>query len=849
DRRFVAIKVWNREPTIVYASDQARVGRTFRVSKHLRDAFEGRATAEIDRLEGAQHATERSKYTALVEVYTPVHSGAEVIGAFEIYYPATHLLQNQAVAKRTLWAVLGAGMLVLYGLLFFIVRRTSKTLVEKKRLELAGEDLRQALEDTKHAERALETVAHKNEALLRALPDMMFRVDRSGRFLDYRAREESELFIPPEKITGQTIEESMPPEFSEPYLKRVREALETGQIATFEYDLVVPQGLQNYEARLVKSGTDEVTAIVRNTSKDRDHRALKQRATAIDEVVAWSKLGLWTATVSGDVTFATSAACRLSGHEGGDVADLRDELIKGWPAEKMRDFWGTLARTGQVRDAHFKVGGADGNGRTVVVNALAGPDEIIGTISEISQTSRFDEPQRGILEKIVENADASITASDAAGNLTFVSKAACRMLGYSVGELNSQPLATIFSGEGAVKAKEILAESLKTGRFLGRARLVKKNGKSFPAALSVTAVRDSTGATELIQVLTDITDHVAIEESFRRSPENFTALLEASGDAIGGIDRDGFFLYMSPGALKLHNIAAGNLKGKHFLDFVDAEHRPAFENAFNEAAEGKIKQFELERQTPDGPKSFETTMAPVPSGSGKTANILMISKDLTTAKLAAENVAIGLRKLGQTFQETVQSLSSMLETRDPYTAGHQERVSLLASAIAEEMHLPTDTITGIRIASLIHDIGKINIPAEILSKPSSLDPIEFEIIKTHSEVGYQILKGIDFPWPVAETMYQHHERMDGSGYPRKLSGAELLVEARILAVADVVEAMCSHRPYRPTLGLDAALDEIAKGRGTLYDERVADACLALFRKPDGEKPEPESLRATLTKKA
>jgi putative nucleotidyltransferase with HDIG domain len=171
----------------------------------------------------------------------------------------------------------------------------------------------------------------------------------------------------------------------------------------------------------------------------------------------------------------------------------------------------------------------------------------------------------------------------------------------------------------------------------------------------------------------------------------------------------------------------------------------------------------------------------------------------------------------------------MVEVKDPYTAGHQRRVTDLARAIATEMGLKKNQIEGIRTAGVIHDIGKIIVPSEILTKPSQLTEAEFEIIKTHPKVGYDILRDKEFPWPIAQIVYQHHERMDGSGYPLGISGPEILMEARVLAVADVVEAMASHRPYRPALGLDKALEEISKGKGQLYDPEVVDACLKIFK--------------------
>ena len=170
-----------------------------------------------------------------------------------------------------------------------------------------------------------------------------------------------------------------------------------------------------------------------------------------------------------------------------------------------------------------------------------------------------------------------------------------------------------------------------------------------------------------------------------------------------------------------------------------------------------------------------------------------------------------------------------MDTRDPYTAGHQQRVAQLASGIAQELRLPRKQQEAIKIAAALHDIGKIGIPSEILTKPATLNEVEFSLIKKHPEMGYDILKDIDFAYPIAQIVLEHQERMDGSGYPQGLKGKDILLEAKIIGVADVVEAMSSHRPYRPALGIDKALEEISQNRGILYDPKVVDACLKLFK--------------------
>jgi PAS domain S-box-containing protein len=207
----------------------------------------------------------------------------------------------------------------------------------------------------------------------------------------------------------------------------------------------------------------------------------------------------------------------------------------------------------------------------------------------------------------------------------------------------------------------------------------------------------------------------------------------------------------------------------------------------------------------------------------------VVAHDITERKLAEAELQQTLESLRKAFGATIQVMVSAVEMRDPYTSGHQVRVADLARAIAMEMGLPQDKIDGIRMAGSIHDIGKISIPAEILSKPSKLTALEFSLIKEHSRIGYEMLKDVESPWPLAQIVYQHHERMDGSGYPQGLKGDEILMEARIMAVADVVEAMASHRPYRPSLGIEAALEEIEKNKGIFYDSTVANACLRLFR--------------------
>jgi len=233
--------------------------------------------------------------------------------------------------------------------------------------------------------------------------------------------------------------------------------------------------------------------------------------------------------------------------------------------------------------------------------------------------------------------------------------------------------------------------------------------------------------------------------------------------------------------------------------------------------------------TPDGIRWLTTDKIPYKDKGGKITGVIGLAKDITVQRKSEEELKQSYQRLKKTMDASIETMSRILEAKDPYTSGHQHRVCQLAVPLARELGLPEDKIEGIRIASLIHDIGKIGLPTEILSKPSKLTDIEFSLIKGHSQIGYDILKSIDFSYPIAQIVLQHHERLNGSGYPQGFKGEDMLLEAKIIGVADVVEAMSSFRPYRPALGIDKALEEITKNKGILYEQKVVNACLKLFK--------------------
>ncbi len=326
-----------------------------------------------------------------------------------------------------------------------------------------------------------------------------------------------------------------------------------------------------------------------------------------------------------------------------------------------------------------------------------------------------------------------------------------------------------------------------------------------------------------VEIATDVTDHKQAETQLRQQ----TDAMDAAIDGIAILNEEEKYVYLN----KAHATVYGyenteELIGKSWrvlydsdaLQRFDQEIMPEFsrEGSWHGEAIGMKK---------NGDKfSQEISLTAMANG-----GLICVVRDITDRKQVEKNLKDTLENLRKSFGVTIQVMVSATEARDPYTAGHQLRVADLARAIATEMRLSKDRIEGIRMAGSIHDIGKLSIPVEILSKPTKLSNIEFSLIKEHSQKGYEMLKDVESPWPLAEIVYQHHERMNGSGYPRNLKGDEILMEARIMAVADVVESMASHRPYRASLGISEALKEIEKNKGTLYDTNVVDACLRLFR--------------------
>ncbi len=355
---------------------------------------------------------------------------------------------------------------------------------------------------------------------------------------------------------------------------------------------------------------------------------------------------------------------------------------------------------------------------------------------------------------------------------------------------------------------------------------ITREGETFFVSARNTPVP---GSSLMVSAVWDVTEYKKTEDQLRRVSERLQAIYDHSPLLISEFDLEGRYLLVNRAVSELFGLSARELEGRTFFELLPEEAAEIFMRRTRHVWDSQ-EPLAVEDTVDIGgvKRHFLTMLFPLYDKEGHINSIGSIAHDITDRKEAEDLLRDALGRLRRVTGSVIQVIVAAVESRDPYTAGHQKRVGDLARAIATEMGLSDHDVEGIRIAGVIHDLGKISVPSEILSKPRILNDTEFAIVKEHPQKGYDILKDVDFDWPVAEMVLQHHERLDGSGYPRGLKDGEILLQARILAVADVVEAMASHRPYRPTLGLEAALEEIAANRGKLYDPEAVDACLNLF---------------------
>ena len=454
-----------------------------------------------------------------------------------------------------------------------------------------------------------------------------------------------------------------------------------------------------------------------------------------------------------------------------------------------------------------------------------GEDKPVGILvvaRDVTERKEAEEEMQK-MASIVKHSIEVVSLTDPEGNMVFLNETGCRMLGIEPARVTGKNIMDIISGElQPMFRTQVMSILNKGGSWEGDLQYRnQKTGKLFDVYTMAYAIKNpASGAPRYFaSVSLDITERKVMEENyrsifdnaregiFRTTPEGRFILANRAMARILGYDSPGELIDSItdiPGQLYMHPEERSQT-----LEFLERE--------------GYVKNAEVQWKRKDGDTIWvHRTMRAVRDEKWKILYLEGLVTDITDRKKSVD-------QLRKALVDTIQAIASIVESRDPYTAGHQRRVADLAAAIAAEMGLSVELIEGLRMAGVIHDIGKVSVPSDILNMPRKLTDIEFSLIKTHAKSGYEMVKDIEFPWPIARMILEHHERINGSGYPNGLTGDKLLLESRILAVADVVEAMATHRPYRAALSLDVAMDEITKNRGVIYDPDAVDACLRLFR--------------------
>jgi len=583
----------------------------------------------------------------------------------------------------------------------------------------------------------------------------------------------------------------------------------------------------------------------------RELKKIKEEKEKFRRLAAYFK-DLWenapfachTLNTEGIITSVNQTESRMLGYKKEEMVgkSIFDFILPEQRLEARKRFQQKLAGKRLSREKDRIYLKKDGSKIYVAINDRIERDkqgEAIGvhtTMIDITDYKQMEADLRASEERykdLVEKAGIAILIDDKEGNFKYVNKRYAEIFGYTVEEMKRLSIPSVVHPDDVKRVMSYHKERLQGKKVPSRYEFkgIKKDGSTIYLEVDTAVLREGKALVGTRSYLWDITERKKTEAALRESEEKFRSIVEYSHEGILMVDDNYKFIYCNDELCRMLGRSRHEIIGQDFRQFLDEESRSLVADRYLRRQRGEEvpPRYEFNIVKKDGAKRrVEISSDVIKDAAGKTRTVAQLL-DITERKKSEEINQEMMKNLRKALNGTINVIASVVEARDPFTSGHQRRVADLARTIATEMKLPHDSIEAIRSAAIIHDLGKIQVPADILNKPSKLNEMEFNFIKAHPQVGYEILKDIEFPWPVAQIIYQHHERWDGSGYPQGLSDDEILLEARILAVADVVEAMASHRPYRPPLGIEKALEELSQNRGRLYDSEVVDACLRVFK--------------------
>jgi len=660
----------------------------------------------------------------------------------------------------------------------------------------------------------------------------------------------------PGEIEGENIASFIPPDNLGPILERYRKRMAGEELSDmFETALLHKSGreipIEMNGSVIQYEGKPADLVIIRDISgRKQADEALARSEERYRSILENMQDSYIEVDLAGNFTFVNEAAGsnlgytreELIGTNFGSIAHSQDELKAVFKA------YNEVYRTGKPHKGFaFKAIRKDGStgyaetSISLLKDAQGRPTGFRSVGRDVTERKQMEEELKR-LASVIHYSSELVNLSTSDGKMMFLNEAGAKMLGIPPGEADRYNIIEVIPGHLLEKVQtELLPELFKGGTWEGDLQYMNlKTGLLTDVHALTFAINDPSTGSPLYfaNVSLDITERKQTEESILRSKVLLQSVIDSTPDWMYVKDFQHKFLLVNRSFAEAQNARPQDMIDKHDTDFFPRElcvGNPdegirGFHADDNEAFGGRTVHNPRNMATwADGSlHTYDTYKIPLADQSGKIYAALVYSRDMTEQYLAEDEREASFRKLQKTLHDVINTMSKIVEMRDPYTSGHQGRVADLSGAIARQMNLEDSRIEHLVMAASIHDVGKMYVPADILSKPGKLSDIEWAMIKSHVEGSYEILKDLEFSQPIALMALQHHERLDGSGYPQGLKGEEMLLEAKILAVADVVEAMSSHRPYRPALGTGKAFEEISNGRGKLFDPDVVDACLELF---------------------
>ncbi len=700
--------------------------------------------------------------------------------------------------------------------------------------------------------------------LMENIEEGYFELDMKGNITFVNDAHSIKLGYTREEIIGMSFQRYMTASMAKMAREIYVNIYKTGQPARYEIEYIKKNGAKHdceVSASIINDARGNPVGF-RGISLDISGRKqmeadLRERDEKYKTILDSIDNGYYEVDMAGNLTFFNDSLCRIWGYSREELMGMNNRHYTDEEnAKKLYETFNKVYRTEiPTKALDWQIRRKDGSTAFIEASVAIRKDStgnkigFKGIVRDITERKYAEQQLRQnqfFLIKSQEVAQIGSYQVDSKTGHWISSSTLDKILGIDENyQKTAQGWYNIIHPDERKDIKRFMYETIKIHRhhnFDKEFRIVRQNDRQerWVNARGELTYDPNGNTTNMIGTIQDITEHKRMEDEILESERRYRSIIENAQEGIFQASTDTKRISVNNA---FAHILGYNSPQDVYNCISDVTKQVVVDtNEFQKVREilrrdGSIKSYETQLYRKD--KSLIWVSMSITAIQDSRGGVVYhgIVEDITPKKKLEEQRQASLQSLRKSLGATINAMSATVEARDPYTAGHQRRVSDLARSIATEMKLSRDQIDCIRLAGMIHDLGKISVPSEILTKPTRLSNLEFELIRTHSEAGYSILKDIDFPWPIARIVLEHHERIDGSGYPNKLKADELLLESKIISIADVVEAISSNRPYRPAVGINAALEEIEKNKGILYDRAAAEACLKLFREKHYKMPD------------